>query len=54
MTMEKKISFGAGIEAVNAGRSVQFGRAKCNLVQEFASRGIDTSLFEAQNGKDAA
>ena len=53
--MDKKISFEAGIEAVNAGsKSVQFGRAKCNLVQEFANRGIDTSLFEAQNYKDAA
>ncbi len=51
--MTKKISFDAGIEAVNADKSCQFGRAKCNLVQEFANRGIDTSLFEAQNYKEA-
>jgi len=52
--MTKKISFEAGMEAVSASKSVQFGRAKCNLVEEFANRGIDTSLFEAQNYKDAA
>ena len=50
--MDKKISFDAGIEAVNASKSVQLNRAKCDFAREFALRGINT--FDDQNYKDAA
>ena len=52
--MTKEISFEAGMKAVNAGKSLRFERAKCNLAREFANRGIDPALFDSQNYKDAA